>query len=79
MSKNRENAIITEEFQGHEITPKALPKVSLNHEGPSTSGAGDDKEIVRDFIERLVGAMLGADLDDTSVGRLYRDAECKSI
>lgn len=40
---------------------------------------GDDKEVVRDFIERLVSAMLHADIDDTSVNRLYKDPECKFI
>lgn len=42
-----------------------------------SEGQNEEKEVVRDFIERLVGAMLGADLDDTSVGRLYGDPECE--
>ncbi|GLV38956.1 Myosin-7a binding protein [Carabus blaptoides fortunei] len=40
-----------------------------------SEGQNEEKEVVRDFIERLVGAMLGANLDDTSVGRLYGDPE----
>lgn len=43
----------------------------------SNTNRTDDKEVVRDFIERLVGSMLEANLDDTSVNRLYRDPECK--
>lgn len=51
-------------------TLQSLPAIKDNVEG-------EKKEVVRDFIERLVGSMLEANLDDTSVNRLYRDPECK--
>lgn len=36
-----------------------------------------EKEQVRDFIERLVSTMLGGDVDDTCVTKLYNDSHCK--
>lgn len=36
-----------------------------------------EKEQVRDFIERLVSTMLGGDVDDTCVTKLYNDPHCK--
>lgn len=36
-----------------------------------------EKEHVRDFIERLVSTMLGGDVDDTCVTKLYNDSHCK--
>lgn len=36
-----------------------------------------EKQQVRDFIERLVGAMLGGDLDDVIITKLYDDPNCK--
>lgn len=38
-----------------------------------------EREQVRDFIEKLVEAMLGANLDDVSVSRIYNDKNCKSV
>lgn len=36
-----------------------------------------EKQQVRDFIERLVGAMLGGDLDEVVITKLYDDPNCK--
>ncbi|KAJ8975233.1 hypothetical protein NQ317_014664 [Molorchus minor] len=36
-----------------------------------------EKEEVREFIERLVSAMLGEDVDEASVTKLYNDKHCK--
>lgn len=36
-----------------------------------------EKQQVRDFIERLVSTMLGGDVDDTCVTKLYNDSQCK--
>lgn len=36
-----------------------------------------EKEQVRGFIERLVSTMLGGDVDESSVTRLYNDPHCK--
>lgn len=36
-----------------------------------------EKEQVRDFIERLVTAMLGGGLDDTCISKLYNDNHCE--
>ncbi|KAJ8943357.1 hypothetical protein NQ318_002590 [Aromia moschata] len=38
-----------------------------------------EKEQVRDFIERLVSAMLGEDVDNASVTKLYNDQHYESI
>lgn len=35
-----------------------------------------EKEQVRDFVERLVEAMLGGNIDNTSITRLYNDEKC---
>lgn len=36
-----------------------------------------ERQQVRDFIERLVGAMLGGDLDEVVITKLYDDSNCK--
>lgn len=36
-----------------------------------------EKQQVRDFIERLVAAMLGGDLDNVVVTKPYNDKKCK--
>lgn len=38
-----------------------------------------EKEQVRDFIERLVSTMLGGDVDDICVTKLYNDSHCKKL
>lgn len=36
-----------------------------------------EKEQVRDFIERLVNVMLGENVDDASISKVYNDSHCK--
>lgn len=62
-----------------ELNPKSLEEKRENNAEAKSKGEGavEEKEVVRDFIERLVGTMLQANLDETSVSRLYRDPECK--
>lgn len=38
-----------------------------------------EREQVRDFIERLVEALLGGELDTVSVKKIYNDERCKFI
>lgn len=37
-----------------------------------------EKEQIRDFIERLVEAMLGSNIDNSSVARMYNNRACES-
>lgn len=36
-----------------------------------------EKERIRDFIEQLVNALIGGNIDDASVSKIYNDDKCK--
>lgn len=36
-----------------------------------------EKERIRDFIEELVNSMIGGNVDDANVSKMYNDKQCK--
>lgn len=49
------------------------------HRSSSYLSTLDEREKIRQHVEKTVSKMLGGSLDDVSVSQLYRSEECKYI
>lgn len=53
--------------------------IQSNDESSFKNVSPNQKERVREFLEDLLSSMLGGSLDDITVGRMYKNDDCKFI
>lgn len=53
--------------------------IQSNDESSFKNVSPNQKERVREFLEDLLSSMLGGSLDDITVGRMYKNDDCKLI